>query len=79
MLDQADPFMLEAFMSKTEQELYEIHVRESRMRDIYISQNKSLVEIDRRIKQIDALIRLRFLNKSLKEMGDDVTEGFSVV
>lgn len=86
VLDQADPFMLEVFSTKTDYELLEVKVRELKMRDIHISRNKSLLEIDERIKAIDALIRLRYLTKALEDFeekekkGEDHTvDGFSVV
>ena len=85
-LDQADPFFLEAVDSKTDYQLFDMKVRELKMRDIYISRNKDLMELDKRIKTIDTVIRLRYLKKALddfeekeKKGEDPSVDGFSVV
>ena len=85
-LDQADPFFLEAVDVKTDYQLLDMKVRELKMRDIYISRNKDLLEIDKRIKTIDTIIRLRYLKKALDDFeekerkGEDPSvDGFSVV
>lgn len=85
-LDQADPFFLEAVDTKTDYQLLDMKSRELKMRDIYISRNKDLMEIDKRIKTIDTVIRLRYLKKALDDFeekerkGEDHSvDGFSVV
>lgn len=85
-LDQSDPFFLEAVDVKTDYQLLDMKARELKMRDIYISRNKDLMEIDKRINTIDTVIRLRYLKKALDDFeekerkGEDHTvDGFSVV
>lgn len=85
-LDQADPFFLEAVDIKTDYQLLDMKARELKMRDIYISRNKDLMEIDKRIKTIDTVIMLRYLKKALDDFEekerkeeDHSVDGFSVV
>lgn len=85
-LDQADPFFLEAVDTKTDYQLLDMKAREIKMRDIYISRNKDLMEIDKRIKTIDTVIRLRYLKKALDDFEEKErkgenhsVDGFSVV
>jgi hypothetical protein len=78
-LDTADPFSLEVFNTKTDEQLLEIQERELKMKNIYISRNKSTTELDKRIKTLETLIRLRYLNKALADFEQREKEGLTEV
>jgi len=85
VLDQADPFTLEIFNSRTDEQLLDIKVRELKMRDIYIARGKSLLEIDAIIKVVDTVLTMRYLKKALADFderdskGESPADGYSVV
>lgn len=75
ILDMADPYFLEACVEKTDEALLEMKKTELRYKEIYISRNKSLTEVNQRIMLIDSLIEMRALKEALKDHDSLIDEG----
>lgn len=70
VLDEADPYLFEAYTQYTDERLLEIKQTEMRFRDIAINRNKPLTEIDKRVTLLDSILEYRLLQKALKDHDD---------
>lgn len=78
-LDQADFYLLESLMGKTDEEVVAVLERELRAKHLQLTIGKAPDEVNKRIGVINDVIAMRFLTKSLREMDKMNEAGIPVV
>lgn len=79
ILDQGDPFLLEAYYSKTQTELLARKEQEMHFRKIALDRRKTTTDVDNNIRLLDALIEYREVKDALKNHDKMMDEGIEPV